>query len=428
MSEPSDSQRPASEPPAKAAPSTASITGLAALRHRDFSLYFFGKLLSICSTYMAMTALGYQLYDLTGDPMSLALLALTMAGPAFGFSLFTGYAADRYDRRQVLLVCYFVMLVAAVFLCALTLLRMPASWPIYAMVFLLGTGRAFFAPAANALVPNLVPLEVFPNAVAWNTMSSKIAQIAGPALGGVLYLLGPELVYGTAAATFLCGIISVALIRPRPASLRQREAPFKALFAGLVYVVEKKIILGAITVDLFVVLMGGVSALLPIFAKDILDVGAAGAGFLRSSMAIGGLIAALLLTRLPIARRAGVIMFVSVIVFGLSIVVFGISSSFPLSVAAMAGMGAADMVSVYIRSTLLQIATPDAMRGRVGAVNSLFVSASNEIGDFRAAIFAAWIGAVPAVLVGGLGAVLISLICWRLFPDLARVDRLDQAV
>ena len=405
-----------------------SVTGFAALKIRDFALFFVCKLASTGANHMLATVLAYQVYEITDDPLSLAYIGLTLVIPVFVFSLYTGYIADRFDRRHVLVVCYTVMGLSSLLFALFTILEIRVMWPFYASLFLLGSGRAFYAPASSALAPNLVPIRLFANAIAWNTSASKTAQVVGPAIGGLLYYLGPDVVYILGAGVFFFGGATMAVIRVREGGARKQPPDVKALLAGLVYVFEKKIILGSLSVDLFVVLMGGVTALLPIFAKDILDVGAAGAGFLRSALAVGGLAAALALTVVHMRKRVGVIMFGTVGIFGLSIVLFALSTSFWLSMVAMFVMGFSDMVSVYIRNNLLQIATPDEMRGRVSAVNSVFVSASNELGDFRAGVFAAVMGAIPAALFGGVAAVVIAAACWKLFPDLAKVDRMDKTL
>jgi MFS family permease len=406
----------------------AGTTGFAALRYPEFALFFVAKFLVITSIYMITTALGYQVYDRTEDPMSLAYIALAVAGPAFIFALFTGYVADRFERRIVMMICYAIMGISAVGFFCLTVLDHLFLGPIFAFLILLGTGRAFYAPASSAIVPTLVPPGLFPNAVAWNTSASKTAQICGPAAGGLLYLLGPEVVYGTSSVTFALSVAALVFTKSKGAASAKGSLDLKALLAGLVYVYRNKLIFGSITVDLLVLFAGGVVAMLPIYARDILEVGPAGAGFLRSAMAVGGLAAALALVRYPVERKAGATMFLVVGIFGLSIVVFGLSSSFALSAVAMAVMGASDMVSVFIRNVLLQIATPDHMRGRVSAVNSVFVAGSNEVGDFRAGVVAAWFGAVPAVVVGGISAIVVAAVCWKIFPELARVDRMDQPI
>ncbi|MEE8517025.1 MAG: MFS transporter [Alphaproteobacteria bacterium] len=406
----------------------AQASGLAAFRHRDFLLYFFAKLFAMTAFHMVIVALGIQVWKITGNPMDLAYIGLTMFASAIGFALITGYVADRYDRRLVLAVCYLVMASAAVMFFLFAVSGTKVVWPVFLILVVYGTGRAFYMPASNALVPNLVPAELFPNAIAWNTTANKTTQIVGPALGGLLYELGPEVVYGTGTIIFITGALTMAMIKTR--TLRGNKEPpnFKILLAGLDYVFNKKIVLGAITLDLFVVLMGGATALLPIYAMDILDAGASGAGFLRSAIAVGGVVTALLLTQITMTRGVGRILFASVTIFGLATIVFGISQWYVVSLIAMAILGAADMASVYIRQTLIQIATPDDMRGRVSAVNSVFVGTSNELGEFRAGVFAAWFGAVPAVVIGGIGAVAITGIFWKLFPELTRVERLDRAL
>ncbi len=408
------------------APSQTS--GLVAFRHPDFVLFFFGKLFSTTSSHIVLVALGIHLWDITGDPMNLAYIGLAMFAPAIGFALITGYVADRFDRRLILVFCYAGMAVCAVLFVLFTVSGAEAVWPVFLILILFGTGRAFYMPASNALAPNLVPAEVFPNAIAWNTSGNKTAQVVGPALGGMLYLLGPEVVYGTGAVTFVLAAITTGMIKTRTHRDSKEPTNFKTLLVGLHYVWDKKILLGAISLDLFVVLMGGATALMPIYAMDILHAGPSGAGFLRSAIAGGGVMTALVLTQVHMTRGVGRILFASVTIFGVATIVFGLSTSFALSMIAMTLLGIADMASVYIRQTLVQIATPDDMRGRVSAVNSVFVGTSNELGEFRAGVFAAWFGVVPAVVMGGIGAVLITGIFWKLFPDLARVERLDRAL
>ena len=407
------------------APSDA--TGFAALRHRDFTVFFLGKMLANAAYHMVMVALAYQLYDRTGDAMVIAFIGIAMMAPAFLFAPIVGYVCDACDRRLILIACYLLMLAAAGLVFLFSVLEWPVSWTFYLILLMLGTGRAFYNPANSSYVPNLVPPAVFPNAVTWNAMGTKGSQIAGPALGGGLYLLGPEVVYLTAAATFLFGAVTIWTIRARPARNRAARFALQDLMAGLFYVFDKKVLLGAVILDFLVILMGGVQALFPIFAKDILDVGPAGAGVLRSAMAIGGLLAALVVTRVGI-RNAGKVMFAGDAVFGLTIVAFGLSTEFWLSVAAVALMGAADMISINVRHTLLQIATPDAMRGRVAAVSALSGNFSNEMGGFRAGSFAAIMGPVAAAVAGGLGTLVIVAACWRAFPSLVKADRLDRAI
>jgi len=396
------------------------------LRQRDFRLLIIGKTFGWMALHMMMVAIAYQVYDRTGDVMNLAYIGLATFAPAIGLALITGYVADRFDRRLVLVVTYGIIFVGAVLLYLYTASGMEAVWPVFAILALEGTGRAFHQPAVNSLVPNLVPAESFPNAVAWHSTINKITQMVGPALGGILYLAGPEIVYVTAAAGLLIALIMTAFIRTRTEIGQREPTTFATLLAGLRYVYNKKIIFGAITLDMMVVLLGGVTALFPVFAKDILDAGSAGAGFLRSAMAGGALVSGIMLTQITLERWVGKIMFGTVVVFGICTIAFGLSDILWVSLLAMAILGATDMVSVNIRSTLMQIATPNEMRGRVSAVSSVFTGASNEIGEFRAGAMAAAMGAVPAVLVGGVGSLLVAAVCWRAFPQLAKVERFDQ--
>jgi MFS family permease len=410
------------------APATGTTAGRRAssLRQLDFRLLIVGKCFGWMALHMMMMAIAYQVYDRTGDVMNLAYIGLATFAPAIGFAPVTGYVADLFDRRVVLVVTYGIIFVGAVLLYFYTTSGMEAVWPIFALLALEGTGRAFHQPAVNSLVPNLVPPESFPNALAWHSTVNKITQMVGPALGGILYLAGPEIVYATSAAGLLIAMAMTAFIRTRTERGERQPTTFATLVAGLRYVYNKKIIFGAITLDMLVVLLGGVTALFPVFAKDILDAGSTGAGFLRSAMAGGALVSGIMLTQVTLERSVGKIMFSTVVVFGICTVAFGLSDILWVSLIAMAVLGAADMVSVNIRTTLMQIATPDEMRGRVSAVSSVFTGASNEIGEFRAAAMAAAIGAVHAVLVGGVGSLIVAGVCWRAFPQLGKVERFDQ--
>ncbi len=419
---------PADETRDAEAAGRSSTSGMAVFRHRDFTLNILGRVFSAMPLHMVMVVIAYQVYDRTGDAMNLAYIGLASFAPSFGFALVTGYVADIFDRRLVVAVCYGIMASSAGLLWAWTVSETAAIWPVFVVLALLGTGRAFYQPAINALVPNLVPPEEFPNAVAWNTSANKLSQMAGPAVGGLLYQAGADVVYALSAGLTVCAIALAACIRTRTDRTGKQPTNLKTLLAGVRYVFEKKIILGAITLDLFVVILGGVTALLPIFAKDILDVGASGQGFLRSAMAAGAVVSALILTQVTLKRAVGKILYLTVFIFGAATLVFGLSQWFWLSMVAMLVLGSADMVSVYIRLTLLQIATPDDMRGRVSAVNSVFTGASNEVGEFRAGSMAVLFGAVPAVLVGGIGSIIVAAACWKLFPDLLRLERLDRNI
>ncbi len=410
------------------APDGDGRTGLAAFRHRDFTLLIVGKLLGWVALHMTLFAIQFQVYDQTGDVANLAYIGLASFAPAMGFALFTGYVADLFDRRLVIAVCYLVVFVATALLFWYTRSGIAAVWPVFVILLFEGTGRAFHQPAITSLIPNLVPPETFSNAIAWHTTVNKVCQVAGPAAGGLVYnFMGPDIVYGAGGVMLVIATATTMMIRTRTNRGERKPTTLSTLLAGLKYVYAKKIIFGAITLDLFVVLLGGVTALFPVFAKDILNVGADGAGFLRSAIAAGALISGLALTQLDLNRNVGKTMFATVIIFGIATIVFGFSELYWLSLVAMAILGAADMVSVNIRVTLLQIATPDEMRGRVSAVSSVFTGASNELGEFRAGMMAAAIGAVPAVLVGGVGSIIVAAICWRAFPELVRVQRFEEA-
>ena len=373
---------------------------------------------------MQTVAIGWLVYDRTSNPLALGLVGLAAFLPAIGLALFTGHVADRFDRRAVLLVCYAVTVAAGCGLFLWLASGEEAIWPVYALTVLFGTTRAFANPAGQALVPNLVPLEHLGNAIAWNSSAWQTATIAGPALGGLLYAFGGTIVFAVAVVLFTVTFILIAAIRHRKAKGSAEKVSWQTLVAGIRFIREKPAIFGAISLDLFAVLLGGATALLPIYARDILIVGPAGLGLLRSMPAIGAACTALFLAWRPLERRTGRRMFYAVAIFGLATVGFGLSRHLMLSLLLLFGMGAADMVSVFIRQTLVQIDTPDAMRGRVSAVNSVFIGASNELGEFESGTLAWLIGTVPAVVVGGLGTLLVTALWARWFPELRERDRL----
>lgn len=405
-------------------PAEPRPSGWVAFRHRDFTLYCLARLLSATAVQMQTVAIGWLVYDRTSSPLALGLVGLAAFLPAIGFALLTGHVADRFDRRLVLLGCYAPTIAAS---CGLFLWLAgggQAIWPVFVLTIVFGTTRAFANPAGQALVPNLVPLEQLGNAVAWNSSAWQTATIAGPALGGLLYAFGGTVVFAVAAVLFAITFILIACIRHRKAKGVVEKASWETLVAGIRFIRQKQAILGAISLDLFAVLLGGATALLPIYARDILVVGPEGLGLLRSMPAIGAASTALFLAWRPLQRRTGRRMFQAVAIFGLATVGFGLSRDLVLSLLLLFGMGAADMVSVFIRQTLVQIDTPDAMRGRVSAVNSVFIGASNELGEFESGTLAWVIGTVPAVVVGGLGTLLVAALWARWFPELRNRDRL----
>lgn len=375
---------------------------------------------------MQSVAIGWYLYDLTGDPMVLAYAGLAVFVPIALFTLTGGDVADRVDRRVILGAAHSVQALCSAAL-VLLILRRVDLWAFYAVLAVSGTARAFSAPAVASFIPFLVPREQFPQAVAWGSSANQIATVLGPAVGGLIYLAGPEATFSACVALSLLVAVSMTTIRSRGGTgAAAAGSAFSRLRDGLAYLRHHRIVLGAISLDLFAVLLGSVTALLPVFARDILAVGPDGLGLMRSSIALGAVATGLGLAHLPSARQphAGNALFAGVAIFGVAAMVFGLSSSFMLSLAALAVMGAADMVSVFVRNSVIQLGTPDAMRGRVSAVHSLFVGTANELGDFRAGAAAAALGAVPAVLAGGLATLgVVALWAWR-FPELRGVARL----
>ncbi len=382
---------------------------------------------SAMARMMVSVAVGWQVYALTHSAFALGMVGLAQFLPAFLLTLPGGLAADRFDRRTMLLASLTLETLVGVALLALSLRPSPSATWIFAVIAFIGVGRAFMAPANSALLPLLVAPELFPRAVAWNSTAFQVATIAGPALGGILYTLGPWLVYGTSTGLLVTGFVFIASMRGRYRA-HSGSAGWHGLLEGVRYVFAKKAILGAISLDLFAVLFGGATALLPIFARDILHTGPWGLGLLRSSPALGAAVMALWMAHYPIRGGAGRRMFTGVALFGVSTIVFALSRSFWLSAVALVVLGGADMVSVIVRGTLVQVSTPDAMRGRVSAVNMLFIGASNELGEFESGVTAAWLGTVPATVLGGVGTLIVVLFWLRLFPTLRRADRLENAV
>jgi MFS family permease len=412
-----------STPPA----TSVSSSPFAAFQSRDFRLFQLSTLLSTIGMQMQGVAVGWQVYAITGKALDLGYVGLALFLPAILLSFVTGQAADRFDRRKLLVVCHSLLCGASLLLFALAQLPRPSLAPIYAILVLVGTARAFGGPTAQALMPNLVPVHVFPNAVAWGSTTWQISVVAGPALGGALYAAsGASGVYACAALVELTTVLVLIAIRARAERVVHARSSLHELSAGLRFVWQKPVILGAISLDLFAVLFGGAVALLPIFAHDILHTGPRGLGLLRSAPAVGALVVAVWLAYRPVLRRAGVTMFVCVAVFGVATIAFGLSRHFLFSLAALALSGAADMVSVFIRHSLVQLRTPDAMRGRVAAVNMIFIGASNELGEFESGALAQWVGSVPAVVLGGIGTCLVVVLWALFFPALRRIDRVDS--
>ncbi len=358
--------------------------------------------------------------------MVLAYAGLAVFVPIALFTLPGGDVADRMDRRLILGTAHFFQACGSAALVAVVAMGSAHTWPFYAVLALTGTVRAFSGPAVASFLPFLVPRERFPSAVAWSSSANQTATVLGPALGGLVYLAGAAAAFSTASVVSLLVATAMLSIRTRAVAQASRGAALARLADGLRFLAGRRILLGAISLDLFAVLLGSVTALLPIYARDILAVGPDGLGIMRSSMAVGALTMGLGLAQLAPARQphAGSALFLGVALFGVAAVVFGLSTRFWLSIGALALMGAGDMMSVFVRASLVQLGTPDGMRGRVSAVHSLFVGTANELGDFRAGVFAAWLGAVPAVLAGGFATLAVVALWGAGFPELRRVARL----
>ena len=402
--------------------------GFSVLRNRDFRAFLSARALTSLSSLMLTVAVGWHVYDLTGSAFALGMVGLAQFLPALLLTLPGGLAADRFERRTILLGGSFLEVVVALLLLAISLVPGARAGWIFPVIALIGVGQAFLGPASQSLVPFLVSKEDFPRAVAWNSSTFQVATIAGPAIGGLLYAFGPTCVYAVSAGCYALSAFLISRIRARLRVSAAAKPGLDGLLTGLRFVFSRPPILGAISLDLFAVLFGGATALLPIYARDILHTGPWGLGLLRSAPAVGAAVVALALAHRPIARRAGTRMFVCVALFGLMTIVFGLSRSFLLSLAALTLLGAADMVSVVVRQTLVQVNTPDEKRGRVSAVNSIFIGASNQLGEFESGVTAAWLGAVPAAVLGGVGTLVVVFLWAFLFPSLRRADRLDAVV
>jgi MFS family permease len=403
----------------------APRSGWHVLRHRGFTLFFVMRVLSAMARQVVAVAVGWQVYDLTRNPADLGLVGLFLFAPSLLLVLVTGVAADRFNRRIITSVCLSGEGLCAGAILFLTWRGSITIGAIFSLLVLFGIFRAFMNPATQSLVPNLVPEKELSSAIALSSSSWQVATIVGPAVGGFLYVFGAEIAYGAALILFLIAAACVALV-PKPPQKTVVEPPtWRSFSAGIRFIWNEKLVLGAISLDLFAVLLGGLVALLPVYARDILDVGPWGLGLMHSSMGAGSLAMAVYLTSRPIRDHAGMTMLVAASVFGLCTVVFGVSSIVWLSIVMLFLMGAADMISVYVRQTLIQLHTPDQLRGRVNAVTMVFTGASNEIGGFRAGMVAAVIGVVPAVVVGGLGTVAISALWAYKFPQLRHVRHLD---
>jgi MFS family permease len=404
---------------------TASVDsrfGRAAFRHPAFASYILGRFFIVAALEMQSVAVGWQIYEITKRPFDLGLVGLAQFLPGILLFLVSGHAADRFDRRKVLLVCYAGFTACSSLLLSTSFLTGHSVRPIYAVLVLLGVVRSFNGTAGRALLPQLVSSDHFQNAVAWNASTFQAATILGPSVGGFIYALsrGPSAVYAIAAVTGVIAFVALLRVHVQTPARPREQTTLSSVLAGLRFIKREKIILGSLSLDLFAVLFGGAVALLPVYARDILNTGPWGLGLLRSAPGIGATATAILLAYRPLRRRAGATMLWCVAGFSIFTIVFGLSRNLVLSLVALLLLGASDMVSVVVRGTLVQLATPDPMRGRVNAVDMIFIGASNELGQFESGLTAAWFGAVPAVVLGGLGALTVTILWAWGFPELRR--------
>jgi MFS family permease len=405
--------------------SPASPPPPSVLRERLFVQFWTARFATTIALHMQAVAVGWQMYALTDNPLDLGLVGLVQFVPSFLLVLVAGHFADRHDRRRIIAAAQAVAGLASALLTLGAASGLVSREWLLAAVFVVGVARAFEAPTLSAFLPALVPPNLLARAVAASSAAGQTGMIAGPAIGGLLYLASPVLVYALCGALYFAASVLVFRLTVKPREVAREPVTLERLFAGIAFIRHHPIVLGAIMLDLFAVLMGAATALLPVFARDVLATDAWGLGVLRAAPGVGALIVSALLTHLAFNRRVGHLIFAGVAGFGLATIVFALSTSLVLSTLALVLVGGADMISVVARQTLIQLHTPDAMRGRVSAVNSMFVVASNQLGDFRAGLVAWLVGAVPAALIGGVGTLIVVLVCWRLFPQLTQVERLE---
>jgi MFS family permease len=400
--------------------------GLAAFRYSNFTLFAVARLFVVAALEMQSVATGWQVYEITRRALDLGLVGLAQFLPVLLVSLPAGHTADRFDRKKLVAICYIGFAICYALLLEIARMRVHNVVSIYAVLVLLGVVRAFNAPAARSLLPQLVPVEVFPSAVAWNATIFQGGTILGPALGGLLYAVfhGAAGVYAIALAVSVFAFIALLRLKLTQPERRREEVNARSVLAGLHYIWTHKIILGSISLDLFAVLLGGSVALLPVYAREILRTGPWGLGLLRAAPGVGAALMAVLLAYQPLRNRVGKIMLFCVAGFGVFTIVFGISHSLVVSLISLVLVGASDMVSVVVRGTLVQIATPDAVRGRVNAVDMIFIGASNQLGEFESGLTAHWFGTVPAVILGGAGTLIVVALWAWMFPELRNADRL----
>src|SRR5579863_3005135 len=406
---------------------TDQLAARAAFTHPDYVYFQTARFLIVTAQEMQSVAVAWQIYEITNKPLDLGLVGLAQFLPGVLLFLASGHAADHFDRRRLLTICYAGFAVCSGLLLYANHAHPRSVLPIYVVIVMLGTVRAFNGPASRALMPLLVPEEHFPNAVAWGATIFQTATITGPALGGIIYAAfrGPSPVYAASMATGLIALSFTLRIHPR-GKARRRDVSMKTVLAGLDYIWRHKVVLGSISLDLFAVLLGGAVALLPVYAKDILHTGPWGLGLLRTAPGVGAALMAVLLAHRPLRGKSGPALLWAVSGFGVFTIIFGLSHSLVLSLVSLVLLGASDMISVIIRATLTQLATPDEMRGRVTAVDMIFIGTSNEFGQFESGVTAQWLGTVPAVILGGVGTLVVIALWTWLFPELRNAGALHS--
>ena len=396
-------------------------------RHPAFIRYLYVRVAASVALQIQVVAVGWQMYALTGSPFRLGLIGLVQFIPAICLFPFTGHVADRFDRRWVTFIAEVAEAAAVAVLAIASLAGYLTPNLLLAMAFVVGIGRAFEQPSVQTVLPNLVSAKVLPNAVAASTSGSQTAVVAGPALGGILVSLSPTIVFTVCAVIWVTAGVAMITVKMQRTATTRPSLDLTTLFSGVVFIARHKVVLGAILLDMLAVLLGSVMALLPIFARDIFVIGPLGFGILRASPAVGAIVTGLLLARWPVSDRVGRVMFVTVTIFGIGTILLGLAPNFIFAIAAMAVIGASDTISVVIRQTMVQLRTPDDMRGRVYAVNSMAVITSNQLGDFRAGAAAAYFGTIPSVLIGGLCILGVVAISRLIFVELYAADRYDLA-
>ncbi len=428
MAESLDPKLPETRLAEQKVPASRLPAGRVAFTYPDFTIYQAARFFIVAALEMQSVAVGWQMYEITRRPLDLGLIGLAQFLPGMLLFLVSGHVADRFDRRKVLTLCYCGFAVSSGLLWTIAWQGSHSVRLIYAVVVLIGVVRAFNGPVSRALLPQLVPEEHFPNAVAWNASIFQAATILGPSVGGFLYALsrGPGVVYATAVVTSLAAVFSTLRITLQTQVRAREPVTWSTVLAGFHYIWSHKLVLGSISLDMFAVLLGGAVALLPVFASEILKTGPWGLGLLRSAPGIGAATMAILVAHRPLRRHAGLTMLWCVAGFGVCTIIFGLSRSLAISLLALFLLGASDMISVIIRSILVQLATPDEMRGRVNAVDMIFVGVSNELGEFESGLTAHWFGTVPAVVLGGVGTlVVIGIWAWA-FPELRNADQITN--